>query len=63
MIMKFNIFLKSFKKGSLVKNFQLNSEKEYMEINLTIFKHQILSINFVKARDFHTLNEFKHQNI
>ena len=63
MIMKFNIFLKSFRKGSLVKNFQLNSEKGYMEINLTIFKHQILSINFVKTRDFHTHNEFKHQNI
>jgi hypothetical protein len=63
MIMKFNIFLKLFRKGSLVKNFQLNSEKGSMEINLTIFKHQILLINFVNARDFHTHNEFKYQNI
>jgi hypothetical protein len=41
MIMKFNIFFKLFRKESLVKNSQLNSEKESMEINLTIFKHQI----------------------
>lgn len=63
MITKCSIFFKLWRKELLGKSFPINSDRESMEISLTIFRLLTMSMNFAKTKELFALNRLNLQNM